>query len=222
MNQHTAIVVTDIATLDKLAHSTYSSTNYTLRTIKSLEIVLYVPKVIFTAIELQHTGQSAQSPTNEDTIDVATKGAAAAWLSLGLALHSLQSLRKIKVWLDHNSKSFWWRINESVILSPFSDLASRPDNELSVHLPSHADDDIPVPPFNIIRRPRQEKFGEIGQNGCLSVVSHMQFPIFALLRGLDDGEMSKDDEWERKLWKRGSDMERTLRELEDMYHIHVH
>jgi hypothetical protein len=147
---------------------------------------------------------------------------AALWLSLRPALDRLKCLSKIDVWIDHNRHKYWWEFNEAAILSPFAGLATRSGVNLTAHLPMHAADDVPVPPFKIHRRRRQEYFidscnhGEAHAKRCPGIFPHLQFPLFD---GFADMYPQEDDyDWdasERADWRCGYDL---IREVDDFFH----
>lgn len=60
--------------------------------------------------------------------------------------------------MHNTSAKYWWKLDEAAILPPFKALAMRETLDLSINLPSHAMDNVPVPPFKIQRRSRQDHY----------------------------------------------------------------
>lgn len=134
--------MTDIVTLDALLGRSDAFFRDIVRNVKSLEIALMLPLDVLVAMEMNSSGHSARSEiiSKDDFKDFAFYHAG-MWLRTGSALDRLEHLRKLRVWLDHDSNGFWYQINEPAILSPLRNLAGRADIELSIDLPKHADDD---------------------------------------------------------------------------------
>jgi hypothetical protein len=156
---------------------------------------------VLVAIEMQFTGHGACFQTmNRSNFNKFAIEHAAIWLHAGPILDSLTQRHKVMVWIDHSSKEWRWHINESAILSPFIHFANRADVEISIHLPKHANNDIPMPPFHTRREPRQENFGQRIGGGQLIVARIKQFPLFS---GLHEHESEWDaiEARERGMWK---------------------
>jgi hypothetical protein len=215
--------VTDIATLEKLLHAPTASTGLEFSAVKRVEVVMFLPMDILTAIELRSTGWSAHSLAKDSHKELLMKQAA-LWLSLRSALDRLTCLSKINIWLDHNRHKYWWEFNEAAILSPFAGLASRLGVDLTAHLPSHAVDHVPVLPFKINRRRRQEFFVdscsdcEKHSRKCSNVSRRKQFPIFDGIEelGPEQGTRQQWEDLERIIWTKGWD---PAVELDDMVHV---
>jgi hypothetical protein len=203
--------VTDIFTLDKLLRAPVTSVGLTFGTVKRAEIVMFLPLDLLTAIELRSTGWSVHSLA-EDSPRESLMKQAALWLGLRPALDRLERLSKIDIWLDHNRHKYWWEFNEAAILSPFAGLASRSGVKLTAHLPMHAADHVPVPPFVIRRRRRQEYFidscirCEKRPERCSSMFLHRQFPLYDGFEVYDlEDEQHDWDALERTIWASGFD-----------------
>ncbi|KAF2826981.1 hypothetical protein CC86DRAFT_466738 [Ophiobolus disseminans] len=174
--------------------------------VKSLDITLVLPKNVFVAM----------GGEENTLISEAEQDQAATWMRSGPALASLKQLRKLNVWLDHNSRDYWWHLDESAILSPLVSLANNPSIELTVQLPNQANDDTPISPFAIERRARQENWVDIDDNGRTTMVHKLQFPIMRELEEFlaeDTGEVVSDAQ-ERLLWRRGVDVEEAWRAVQ--------
>ncbi|KAH5155514.1 hypothetical protein HBI38_095170 [Parastagonospora nodorum] len=213
-----ALIVTDIVTMDALLERTDAFFSEIVCNLKSLEIALNLPLDVLVAIEMKSSGHSARSEiTRKDDFKNFAFDHAELWLRIVPALDRLKQLRKLRVWLDHDSNNFWYRINESAILSPLLNLTDRPDIELSIHLPKHADDDIAILPFQVERRRRTGHYPQFFGRTKVSV-HRDQFPMFDYFQmHMDqDPDPVENEKWERELWKRGDDMERALLEMIDI------
>ena len=172
-------IVTDLGTLEALLDSPESAMGKMLREAHSLEIVLIISIDTLFATELQCMGEA----DHPHVLQAAAIQETALWVRLGLMLSRLPSLNQIKVWLNHDSKEYWWNINEPAILHPLLDIANRPGTQVNVNLPSHAFDGIPISPFHVKRRPRQTYHATRSSFGPLRVSHKWQYPV---LRGFAD------------------------------------
>jgi hypothetical protein len=230
LSQEATIVVTDITTLDALLHAPTALIGHVFHNTKKLNITLNLPMDVLTAIELQSTRESLHDFVG-DCPNKQAVHQAASWLRLGPALGHLENLTKCHFWLDHSYPEYWWKFNEAAILAPLLSLAARDDVELTVTLPSHANDDVPTPPFKVHRRSRQHCFG-VEIDGRLRVTHNNQFPILeamaVAMNRLEDSmslrisaneeERRKRDRRiieavERKLWRKGVNMKKHLDKL---------
>jgi hypothetical protein len=212
------LIVTDIVTLDALLERTDAFFSEIVCNLRSLEIALNLPLDDLVAIKMRSPRYSVRSEITGkyDFKDFAFDHAE-MWLRIGPALNRLKQLRKLRVWLDHDGNDFWYRINDSAILSPLLNLTDRPDIELSIHLPKHADDEIAIPPFQVERLRRIGHYPQFCWGKKVSA-HRDQFPMFDYFQmHMDqDPDPVENEKWERELWKRGNDMERALLEIIDI------
>ncbi|KAK0631423.1 hypothetical protein B0T14DRAFT_2891 [Immersiella caudata] len=134
--------VADLGTLKTLLETSEPSSaefkleNFFRSNISNLSIILSQPLGFFEAIEkapsAHQTDQNSVIPTDlEGDTDVAF------WRHLPSMLSTqLPRLRKLHIWLDHNTREYWSVVNERGILGPIEALAaSRPTIELVWVLP---------------------------------------------------------------------------------------
>ncbi|KAF1847998.1 uncharacterized protein K460DRAFT_414631 [Cucurbitaria berberidis CBS 394.84] len=192
----TSIIVTSIETIDALLQGAVSTATILcpLEDIRKLEISLRLPRTVFNAFEDQVTGSREERlawmmPSDSDMTQAAT------WLRLGPALSRIKGLEELKIWLDHNDDAYWKTVNERTALSALAPLAELPNLDLTINLPRHFEDDIPIPPFVILRRLRQRHHGRNWRP---------DFPI------LEEGDCFFEDynrqeleDLERRMWRRG-------------------
>jgi hypothetical protein len=166
----------------------------------------------------------------EKALQVATP--AWFWQQIGHMLSRLDSLTKLRLWLDHSNTSSWSLVNERNFLSPLLAHLSTRSLDVAMILPKlhplHESADLhfmnqdEVKPIRLHRTLRQ---GWHTLPGTIEVVKQYDFPITADLLDLLDGscvipgqdaedlplsmveEIADLEEWERDLYTEGHDAE---------------
>ena len=211
VRQLTEFHITDLTTLSLLlTEDDVLPLVSAFRKVKTLAITLVLPENVWSCMSLQ----TAEPGANFSQAD---KDRASEWMSIGPALARLRYLQDVHVWLDHGSRAYWWDIDEFAILSPLLPLANNPPIALTINLPIHANDDTPIPPFTISRRPRQEYWVD---TTTASIVFEKQFPLlreeeqeFTAFRN-DNVELNEyNGDLERAWWRRGEDPREAWRAL---------
>jgi hypothetical protein len=212
-------IVADLGTLEILLRSPESAMGQMFCGTHSLEIVLISSIDTFFATELQCMGET----NHPHVLHEAAIREADIWVRLGLMLSRLPSLSRVKVWFDHDSEEYWWNVNEPAILHPLLDLANRSGTQVTVIFPSHAFDDISIPPFHIERRPRQTyHVTGLFSYGCIN--HKWQYPV---LRGFAHSVVTDEDVGpeieaiELKMWQDGEDRVIVLESVCQIVSTHV-
>ncbi|KAH7413715.1 hypothetical protein DE146DRAFT_4051 [Phaeosphaeria sp. MPI-PUGE-AT-0046c] len=217
--QNANIVVTDVATLDALLRGSL------LRNAKSLEIIQSIPLHFIPAIEIRGTGWSVHELPKDQARDVAMDHAK-IWLGLGMKWQGLMSLSRCQLTIDPISAEHWWEINEAALLSPILPLVARREVDLTINLPSHAADDVSLPPFTILRFLRRWYYGEVDSLGRTSVRFARHFPVeVETLDWVVPRDGTSEEDWiaqlmerERQMWRDGFDVAEIVgRDLDDFF-----
>jgi hypothetical protein len=207
-----AVHSTDLNTLDHvLLEATkapslprYLANNLLL--VQNLSIVMRLPLAACETLESPEDPHSSTSSTTTAT----------AWLKLFPTITKLERLRRLHIWLDHDSPLSWSVVNERAILSPLNALTNIPGLKTSVDLPKlHPQYETPnhhftreclMPSFDIERRLRQRYHAVETSKGQFRARYHSNFPY--LLNDSDYEDMSEDEieEIERNMWKNGTDV----------------
>ncbi|KAF2494342.1 hypothetical protein BU16DRAFT_619469 [Lophium mytilinum] len=113
------------------------------------------------------------------------KSRVTAWLDVHTAITQLKELRRLQIWIDHDDKSSWSRVNERAILHPLESLLSLPDLNMCISLPKlhplwenpyrHYVQDNTM--FKMHRRLRQSHHGREYEDGTFVVLEKQDFPI---------------------------------------------
>ena len=178
--------------------------------VRTLDITLVLPKHVWQTMDPQTTESSAH-------LTDAERGQVSRWTQIGPGLSRLEHLQNVHISLDHPSPSYWWTISEPAILCPLLPLTTNPSISLIIHLPSHANDDTPTPPFTITRRARQEYWLDIS---TVSIVFEKQFPLvreeeqeFTAFCNEDVELNEYNGDLERAWWRQGEDPREAWRAL---------
>ncbi|KAH7253435.1 hypothetical protein B0J15DRAFT_560777 [Fusarium solani] len=139
---------------------------------------------------------SETSPDLDESID-AWGTQAAAWLHLASLLSPPIELRRLHIWLDHQSDMFWSIVDERTIMSVLEPLTTRADMDISVSLPKiqhgleshrHLLEQEEIANFGINRREMQRYY--VDQNldehdepvvGCQEIVTTVDDDIAGLV-----------------------------------------
>jgi len=211
VSEVTEFRVTDLATLSLLlAGDDALPLVLTFQKVRTLDITLVLPKHVWKSMDPQTTDPNAH-------LTDAERDQASRWMSIGPALNRLEHLQNVHIWLDHPSPSYWWTIPEPAILSPLLPLTTNPSIALLINLPSHANDDTPIPPFTVLRRPRQEYWVD---TTAASIIFEKQFPLlreeeqeFTAFCNEDVELNEYNGNLERAWWRLGEDPREAWRAL---------
>ncbi|KAI8711631.1 hypothetical protein NCS52_01427200 [Fusarium sp. LHS14.1] len=165
---------------------------------RELHLTLRLLPVFLAKLEdiIETNAASETSPGLDKSID-AWGTPAAAWLHLASLVSPPIKLRRLHVWLDHQSDMFWSIVDERTIMSVLEPLATRMDLDISVSLPKiqhglesrrHLLEQEDTANFGISRREMQRYY--IDQNldghdepivGCQEVVTTVDDDIAGLV-----------------------------------------
>jgi hypothetical protein len=207
-----AVHITDLNTLDHVlleatkAPSLPRNLANNLLLVQNLSIVMRLPLAACEALETPEDQHSSASSTTTTT----------AWLKLFPAITKPERLRRLHIWLDHDSPLSWSVVSERAILSPLSALTNIPGLKISVNLPKlhplhetpnrHFTRECPTPPFDIERRLRQRYHAVESSRGQFGARWHADFPYLLYDSDYEDMSENEIEEIERTMWKNGTDV----------------
>lgn len=212
--------VTDVYTSLKLLtdRASMMALNCTFEDIRKLDITLRLPEIIFRAIEQD---EDKASKNYESLIALApTTGSTEVgpWHEVCGRLAQLPKLTKMRLWLDHDQRGYWARVDERAFLTPLITSLEHKDVDVALHLPfanprwedpeRHFEQDKVAPRIHVDRRKRQRKFGYVTVLGRLEVHDYLDFPCMDETTPVF-GDMDADQRlaMERRLWKDGENMQ---------------
>lgn len=155
-----------------------------------------------------------------------------SWLRLCPAIAQLQHLRSLHIRADHDSSESYTFINERGFLSPLTTLlALMPTLDIHINLPKilpkfesaerHCTHRTPAPPFPITRRYRRRRHAVTNRKGERTIKGFSDTPMLdppdqTFDSGADSDVVDALEEeaegFERRLWERGDDVKRYVRE----------
>jgi hypothetical protein len=175
-----------------------------------VQLIVRLPSTVLVAIAKQGEGDREESShlaklSDDDSVQLD------AWLGLGRSITRMKDLRKLRIWLDCSESSHWANIDERAVLSDLQPLTRLPSLDFCIDLPRHCEDDKPLHPFTINRRLRQRYYGYTDHRGRLLVSTKFDFPMLEVgLFGFEDLDQAQLEELERKMWRKGVDIEEEI------------
>lgn len=144
------------------------------------------------------------------------------WSELGSSLYGLSNLRKLRIWLDHDSQDSWAVVDEQVALSYLCQLSEAPYLDILLSLPKlhpklekeelHLTQTESLC-FTIHRRVRQRYFGDVSEEGADKMVCKPDFPFLLIAVEFVDMKMAEIEEKERCMWEMGIDVKEMMHEV---------
>ncbi|KAF1841197.1 uncharacterized protein K460DRAFT_410587 [Cucurbitaria berberidis CBS 394.84] len=173
--------------------------------------------------------QSLERPDDDTTMEPELASATQTWSRLGSIIRQFNRLSRLWIWLDHDDPCSWSLVNERATLQPLiTQLSGSPNLKISIYLPRlhpkyeredwHYTSETPTP-FHLHRKLRQRWHGVEKGQGRFQVIHKVDFPFLIDIIGFDEMSMVEVEEEERKGWRKGTDMELVV---EDLNHANIH
>jgi hypothetical protein len=225
LTRMTVWAITDVETADRLLGTMDQTLGLecTFAHIRKLDITLRLPMSLYEVVEVKanysaHQAQDARNPTTTDDVCHAK---ANMWLRVCGYLPQLQKLTHLRLWLDHDETKYWAKVDERSFVSPVVAALKTSKPTISVHLPElnpgledaarHYLSDSMDHGLTIVRRTRQRHHGYVNSRGRLLVTTKLDFPMLRVgdypFEDLGEEELRVA---ERRMWKRGSDVEHEI------------